>query len=130
MEATHLLESQGQASSGGTKSSSPQKPLTNLRADDRRHQQGPNLAYHGSHSLAGEQRTGVVSRDQSQLTTEATHFLESQGQVLSAGIKSSSPQKPLTLWRAQDRCHEQGPNTAHYGSNSLPGDQRTGIVSK
>ncbi len=43
-----------------------------------------------------------MSRVEMQLTTEASHFLESQRQVLSAWSKSSSPQKPLTLWRAKD----------------------------
>jgi len=43
------------------------------------------------HSLSGDPRTGIVSRVQIQLTTEATHTLESQGQALSAGFKSSSP---------------------------------------
>ncbi len=41
------------------------------------------------------------------LTSKATHQLESQGQVLSAGYKSSSPLKPLTNWRAKDRLHQQ-----------------------
>src|SRR6267378_228046 len=101
--ATHFLESQGQTLSGGSKSSSPQKPLTNWRTKDRYHQQakssspqeppthwrakdrhcqwGPNPAHHGSHSLSGEPRTGVVSRVQIRPTTEATHWLESQGQA-------------------------------------------------
>src|SRR6266404_4399210 len=61
---------------------------------------------------------------------EATHQLESQGQVLSAGSKSSSPPKPLTDWRAKDRCCQQGPNPAHHQSHSLPGEPRTGVVSR
>src|SRR6266404_3195323 len=102
MKATHFLEGRGQALSAGTKSTSPRKPLTSWRTEDRHHQQGPDPAHHGSHLLPGEPRTGVVSRDQIQLTTEATHFLESQGQASSAGTKSTSPQKPLTTWRAKD----------------------------
>ena len=43
----------------------------------------------------------------------ATHDLEGQGQASSAGSKSSSPWKPLTNWRAEDGCHQQGPNPAH-----------------
>src|SRR6266404_5588071 len=166
-EATHQLENQGQVLSAGSKSSSPWKPLTNWRTKDRCHQQGPNPAYHGSHSqteeprtgiisrvkiqlttqathqlerhcqqgqnpahheshsLAGEQRIGIISMVKIKLTTEATHFLESQGQGLSAGSKSSSPQKPLTNWRAKDRHHQQGPNQAHHGSHSLPGELRS-----
>src|SRR6266404_4811374 len=130
MEATHFLESQGQALLAGTKSSSPWKPLTNWRAKDRHCQQGPNPAHHRSHSLPGEPRTGIVSRDQIQLTMEATHSLESQGQALSAGTKSSSPQKPLTPWRAKDRHCQQGPNPAHHRSHSLSGEPRTVIVSR
>jgi len=107
MEATHFLESQGQASSAGSKYSSPQKPLTNWRAKDEHHQQGQNPAHHRSHSHSGEPRTGIVSRVKIQLTTEATHQLDSQGQALSAGSKSSSPQKPLTSWRPKDRCHRR-----------------------
>src|SRR6266404_2155517 len=107
MEATHFLESQGQASSAGLKSSSPQKPLTNWRA-----------------------KTGIVSRVKIQLIMEATYQLESQGQVLSAGSKSSSPWKPLTSWRAKDRHCQQGQNPAHHRSHSLPGEPRTGVVSR
>src|SRR6266404_4486911 len=98
MKAAHQLESQRQASSAQSNSSSPQKPLTLWRAKDRHHQQGPNPAHHRSHSLPGEPRTGIVSRVQIQLTTEATHSLESQGQVSSAGPKSSLALQPLTFW--------------------------------
>ncbi len=82
------------------------------------------------HSLSGDPRTGIVSRVQIQLTTEATHTLESQGQALSAGFKSSSPWKPHTIWRAKDRHHQQCPNTAHHGSHSHPGESRIGVVSR
>src|SRR6266404_6263667 len=61
---------------------------------------------------------------------EATHLLESRGWALSAGPKSSSPQKPPTNWRAKDRHHQQGPNPAHHGSNSQTGEPKTGIVSR
>src|SRR6266404_1745739 len=67
-----------------SKSSSPPKPLTSWTARD-----------------------SIMSRVQIQLTTEATHFLESQ-----------------------DRHHEQGPNTAHHGNHSLPGQPRTAIMSR
>ncbi len=129
-EATHVLGSQGQVSSAGSKSSSQPKPLTFWRAKDRYCQQGPNPAHYQSHSLSGEPRTGVISRVQIQLTTEATHFLESQEQALSAGFKSSPPQKLLTNWRAKDGCHQQGPNPAHHGSHSHPGEPRKGIISR
>jgi len=171
-EATHKLESQGQALLAGTISSSPRKPLTRWRAEDRHHQLGPNPAPHeshsqtgeqrigiitkssspwkpltswrgkdkhyqlgqnpacqGSHSPTGEQMTGMVSREQIQLTTEATHSLKSRQQASSAGIKFSSPWKSLTCWGAMDRYCQQGPNPAHQGSCSLPGEPRTGIVS-
>src|SRR6267378_1339650 len=118
--ATHCLESQGQALSAGSKSSSPWKPLTAWRAKDRCCQQGQNPAHHGSHSPTGELRTGVVSRVKIQLTMEATHILEGGGgQALSAGSKSSSPQKPLIPWKAKNRHHQQGQNPAHHKSHSL-----------
>ncbi len=151
-EATHKLKGQGQLSSAGLKSGSPWKPLTNWRGKDRCHQQDPNPAHHRSHSHSGEARTGIVSRVELQLTMEATHFLERQGQASSAGSKSSSPRKPLTSWRGKDRhhqqskssspwkpltfwrgegrCHQQGPNPAHHRSHSLPGESRTGIISR
>src|SRR6266404_2226881 len=97
MEATHILESQGQVLSAGSKSSSPWKPLTAWRAKDRCCQQGQNPGHHRSHLLSEEPRTGVISRVKIQLTTEATHQLESQGQTPSADSKSSSPWKPLTF---------------------------------
>jgi len=107
-----------------------QEPLTNWRAGDRCHQQGPNLAHHRSCSQSGEPRTGVVSRVKIKLIMEATHFLESPGQVSLAGSKYSSPQKPLTLWRVEDGHCQQGPNPAHHGSHSLSGEPRTGTISR
>src|SRR6266404_1366374 len=121
-KATHQLESQGHALSARLKYSSPQKPLTCWRAKDRHCQQGQNPAHHRSHSQPGEPRTGTISRVEIQLTTEATHFLESQEQALLAGSKSSSPQKPLTDWRAKDRHCQQGQNPAHHGHHSLSGE--------
>src|SRR6266404_124558 len=105
-------------------------PLTYWRTKDRHCEQGQNATHHGSHSPTGEPGTGVVSRVQIQLTTEATHFLESQGQASGAGSKCSSPQKPLTSWRAKDRHHEQDRNPAHHGSHSPTGEPRTGVVSR
>src|SRR6267378_3267398 len=67
---------------------------------------------------------------QIQLTMETTHFLESRGQESSGGSKSSSLWKPLTSWRAKDRCCEQGQNPAHHGSHSHPGEPRTHVVSR
>src|SRR6266404_3880713 len=85
----------------------PGEPRTGV--EDRSHQQGQNPAHHRSHSQTGEPRTHVVSRVKIQLTTEAAHFLKGRGHMLSAWSKSMSPQKPLTSWRAKDRCHQQGP---------------------
>ena len=87
--ATHKLESRGQASSAGFKYSKTWQPLTGWRAEDRLHQQASNTARHGSHSLTGEQRTGIISRLQTQQGTVATHHLESTGQASSAGFKHS-----------------------------------------
>ncbi|SRR6266404_5063395 len=104
-DATHQLDSQGQPTFAGSKCSSPQKTLTNWRAKDNHCQQGLNaahhrshspsgeprmgmsagskfIAHHKSHSLSGEPREDVVRRVKMQLTAEATHRLESQGQVL------------------------------------------------
>ncbi|KAH8991821.1 hypothetical protein EDB86DRAFT_2830720, partial [Lactarius hatsudake] len=127
--ATHFLESRGQASSAAFKHSEPRQPLTLWRAEDRRRQQPSNTASHGSHSLSGEPRTGVVSSLQTQRATAATHFLESRGQASSAGFKHSEPRQPLTLWRAEDRRRQQPSNKASHGSHSLPGEPRTGVVS-
>jgi hypothetical protein len=60
-----------------------------------------------SHSQTGEPRTGIVSRLETQQGTAATHILESQGQALSAGLKHSKAQQPLTSWRAKDRHCQQ-----------------------
>src|SRR6266404_6372862 len=106
MEATHFLGNQGQELSAGYKSSPPWKPLTDWRAKDTHCQQGQNPAHHRSCSLPRWPRTCIGV--QIQLTTEATHSLESQGHASSAGLKSSSQQKPLTSWRAKDTCHQQG----------------------
>src|SRR6266404_5970749 len=94
------------------------------------HQQGQNPAHHRSHSQTGEPRTDFVSRVEIQFTMEATHSLESQGHTLLAGSKSSSPQKPLTYWRAKDKYHQQGQNPAHQRSHSHPGEQRMHIISR
>jgi hypothetical protein len=51
----------------------------------RDNQQARNTARHHSHSLSGEPGTGIISRLETQQGTTATHFLESQGQALSAG---------------------------------------------
>src|SRR6267378_1907731 len=69
-EATHFLESRGQAPSVGSKSSSPWKPLTCWGAKDRCHEQGPNPAHHRSYSPTGEPRTSIISKNQIQLTIE------------------------------------------------------------
>jgi len=55
MAATHFLEGQGWALSAGL-----------------------NAARHGSHSLAEEPRTGIVSRLETERCMEATHFLEGE----------------------------------------------------
>ncbi len=123
-EATHILESQGQALSVASKCGSPWKPPTCWRAKGRHHQQGPNPAHHGSHSPTGEPRTAIISRAQVQLTTEATHFLEGRGQALSA------VQIQLTTKAThQLESHQQCPNPAHHRNHSLTGEPRIGIIS-
>ena len=107
MAATHFLESRGQASSAGL-----------------------NTARHGSHSQTGEQRTGIISRPETQHGMAATHILESRGQASSAGLKHSKAWQPLTPWRAKDKHHQQACLTARHGSHSQTGEQRTGIISR
>src|SRR6266404_5130502 len=104
-EATHSLESQRNASLAGSKCNSSWKPLTNWRAKNRCHEQGPNVPHHRSHSQTGEPRTSTVSMLHVQFTTNATHRLKSQGQASPAGV-------------------------AHHESHSLPGGPRTGAVSR
>ncbi|KAI9446899.1 hypothetical protein BJY52DRAFT_1420590 [Lactarius psammicola] len=123
MAVTHSLESRGQASSAGLKRSEARQSLTNWRAEDRRRQQARNAARHGSHSLPGEPRTGVISRLETQRGTAATHGLESRGQASSAGLKRSEARQPLTSWRAEDR-HPR------HGSHSRTGEPRAGVVSR
>ena len=78
MTATHNLESRAQPSAG-------------FKYNKAR-----------SYSLAGEPRTDIISRLKVAITA-ATHLLESQGQVLSAGFKCTGTQQPLTSWRTKDR---------------------------
>jgi len=104
---THVLESRGQAPSAGLKYNKVWQPLTPWRAKDRHHQQASNAAMQGSHSLPGEPRSGVVSMPDMQQGMAATHRLESQGQALSAGLKSSQVRQPCTSWRAKDKRHQQ-----------------------
>ncbi len=77
-ETTHQLESRGQATSSGSKWSSPWKPLTDWKAKDGHHYQGANAAHYESHSLPEEPRAGIINRVKMQLTTQATHQLETQ----------------------------------------------------
>src|SRR6266702_2920872 len=127
--ATHNLESRGQASLVGLKRSHAWQPLTIWRAEDRRRQRARNAATHGSHSLSGEPRTGVVSELETQPRTAATHKLESRGQASSAGLKRSHARQPLTDWRAEDRRRQRVRNAATNGSHSLSGEPRIGVVS-
>ena len=73
ISATHTLERRGQASSAGLKHSKAQQPLTDWRAEDRHHQQASNTERHSSHSQTGEQRTGIISRPETQQGMAATH---------------------------------------------------------
>ena len=101
------------------------------RAKDRGHQHAWDTARHSSHSLSGEQRTGIIiSRLETQQRTAGTHSLESRGQASSASLIHSKIQQALTLWRSEDRHHQQARNTARHSSYSLPGEQRTGIISR
>ena len=71
----------------------------------------------------------MVSRFGTQQDSAATHFLESQGQALSAGLEHSKTQQSLTLWTVKNRHCQHASNTASHSSHSLSGQSRTGIVS-
>jgi hypothetical protein len=94
------------------------------------YQQARNTARQHSHSPTGEPRTGIISRLEAQQGTTVTHFLESQGQALSADQKHSKAPQPLTDWRAKDWHYQQAINTARHHSHSLSGEPRTGIISR
>jgi hypothetical protein len=70
-------------------SKTPQ-PLTFWRANDRHHQQARIAAKHLSHSPTEEPRTGIISKQDLQQDTTATHPLESQGQASSMGQKQGT----------------------------------------
>src|SRR6266404_1278263 len=106
MEATHALESQGQASSAGQ----------------------IQLTTEATHHLKSQRQAS--SAGFKQLTTGTTHLLQNQEQASSAGSKSSSPGNPLTSWRAKDRHCQQRPNLAHHGNHSLPGQPRIAVMSR
>ena len=89
-----------------------------------------NPERHSSHSPTGAQRTGIISRPETQEGTAATHKLESRGQASSAALKHSKEEQPLTYWRAEYRHHQQASNTARHSSYSLPEEQRIGILSR
>jgi len=71
-----------------------------------------------------------MSKVQMHLTMEDTYILESQRQVLSAGLKCSSPQKLLTNWKAKYRGHEKGQSAAHHQKHSPTGEPRRTVVSR
>ena len=57
--------------------------------------------------ISGEPKTGIISRFKTQQGISATHTLESRGQASSAGLKHSKAQQSLTIWRTEDRHHQQ-----------------------
>ena len=74
--ATHILESQGQASSAGLKHLMAQQPLTPWRAKDSHCQQAWNIARHSSHSHSRKSKIGLLSRFSMQWGMATTHPLE------------------------------------------------------
>ena len=74
--------------------------------------------------------TGIVSRLETHQGTAATHILKSQEQALSAGLKHTKAQQPLTDWRAKDRHCQQAGNTPRHSSYSLSEKSRTGVVNR
>ena len=63
-------------------------------------------------------------------TMVATHKLKSGEQVLSTNLRCSQAQQLLTNWRAEDKYCQQAWNTLRHSSHLLPGEQRTGTISR
>ena len=101
-----------------------------LRIPNKHHQQALSKVRLGNHLPPEEPRTGIVSSLETHSATAATHILESQEQALSAGLKHTKPQQPLTNWRAKNRHCQQACNTSSHSSHLHPGEPRTGIVSR
>ena len=59
-----------------------------------------------------------------------THFLESHGELSSAGLKTQQARWALTSWKDKDGCHEQIWHTADCGSHLHSEEPGTVIVSR
>ena len=64
------------------------------------------LTTKATHELESQEQASTTV---SKCSTDATHFLGNQGQASSAGSKGSSPRQPPTSWKAKGRSHQQGP---------------------
>lgn len=98
---THFLKNQEHLWSAGLKYSKPWQPLTGWSNKDSHHHHVWNSVRHSCHTPTGEPRTGMVKRVGIQQGKAATHFLESQVQALSAGLKCDDPRQALTFWKAK-----------------------------
>jgi len=56
------------------------------------------------------QRTGNVSRRETEQQSRGTHILESREQAMLAGVKQSNKAEALTDWKAENRQCQQGRN--------------------
>jgi len=116
--------------SAGEKQSNKAEALTNWRAENRQCQQGRNRATKQRHSPTGKQRTGNVSREETEQQSGGTHILESREKAMSAGEKQSNTAEALTSWKAENRQCQQGRNRATKQRHLPTGKQRTGNVSR
>ena len=77
-----------------------------------------------NHTLSGEPKTRVSAELKKESHTVATHFLKSEGQMLSAGLKHSKALQPHTNWRAKrSNCQQAGITARHY-KHSHSGESR------
>ena len=116
--------------SAGLKHTKAQQPLTSWRAKNRHCQQDWNTPRHSSHSHPGEPRTGIVSRIKTHQGTAATHFLESQGQALSARLETHQGTAATHKLESQGQALSADLKHIRHSSHSQAEELRTGIVSR
>jgi len=76
--------------SAGEKQGNKAGVLTSWKAEHRQCQQGRNSATEQRHLPTGEQRTGNVTRIETEQQSRGTHILESREQAMSAAEKQSN----------------------------------------
>ena len=83
-------QSRGQAMLAGENLGSQVKPLTSWKAENRQCHQKRNRVTKQRHSHPGKQRTGNVTRGETEKQSRGTHNLVSRKQAMSAGAKHSN----------------------------------------